>query len=76
MSAIPRLLSWSKLEEEERMEKVSKYQKSILIFKLMLIILDNILDLQPKTIHDRTQIFLGSQTEIEELHLCLHNKLS
>ena len=28
----------------------------------------DILDLQPETIHDRTQVFLGSPEEIEELH--------
>ena len=28
----------------------------------------NILDIQPETIHDRTQVFLGSKDEIERLH--------
>ena len=36
---------------------------------------DNILDLQPRTIHDRTQVFLGSTAEIQELHKYTGHKL-
>ncbi|XP_059096655.1 fructose-1,6-bisphosphatase 1-like [Tigriopus californicus] len=33
---------------------------------------EDILDIQPITIHDRTQVFLGSKHEIVDLHKCLH----
>ena len=36
---------------------------------------DDILDLQPRTIHDRTQVFLGSTAEIFELHEFTGHKL-
>ncbi len=35
----------------------------------------DVLDIKPKTIHDRTQVFLGSRKEIEELHGYLGKKL-
>ena len=35
----------------------------------------NILDIQPQTIHDRTQVFLGSVEEIEKLHGHLGTKM-
>lgn len=31
----------------------------------------NILDIQPKSIHDRTQIFMGAKEDVEELLACL-----
>ena len=37
--------------------------------------LDNILDIQPSTIHDRTQVFLGAKEDIQELHKCLKKPL-
>ena len=36
---------------------------------------DNILDIQPSTIHDRTQVFLGAEEDIQELHKCLKKPL-
>ena len=33
-----------------------------------------ILDIQPQTIHDRTQVFLGAKEEIEELHRYLNTE--
>lgn len=33
---------------------------------------EDVLDIQPLTIHDRTQVFLGSKHEIEDLHTCLN----
>ena len=35
----------------------------------------DILDIQPRTIHDRTQVFLGAVEEIEELHSFLARKV-
>ena len=35
----------------------------------------NILDIQPKTIHDRTQVFIGAKEEIEELTRYLKNEI-
>ena len=35
----------------------------------------NILDIQPKTIHDRSQIFIGAKEEIEELTRYLKNEI-
>jgi len=35
----------------------------------------NILDIQPKTIHDRSQVFIGAKEEIEELRKHLNNEI-
>ena len=35
----------------------------------------NILDIQPKTIHDRSQVFIGAKEEIEELRKYLNNDI-
>ena len=35
----------------------------------------NILDIQPTTIHDRTQVFLGAKEDIKELHRYLEKSL-
>jgi len=35
----------------------------------------NILDIQPTTIHDRTQVFLGAKEDIKELHRYLEKQL-
>ena len=35
----------------------------------------NILDIQPKTIHDRSQVFIGAKEEIEELRKYLNNEI-
>ena len=34
---------------------------------------ENVLDIQPLTIHDRCQVFLGAKEEIDTLHACLNN---
>ena len=36
---------------------------------------ENILDIQPTTIHDRTQVFLGAKEDIKELHRYLEKPL-
>ena len=36
---------------------------------------ENILDIKPSTIHDRTQVFLGAKEEILELHNYLETPL-
>lgn len=36
---------------------------------------DNILDIKPTTIHDRTQVFLGAKEDIQELHDYLQRPL-
>jgi hypothetical protein len=35
----------------------------------------NILDIQPQTIHDRTQVFLGAKEELQELHSYLNSPI-
>ena len=35
----------------------------------------NILDIQPKTIHDRSQVFIGAKEEIEEMRKYLNNEI-
>ena len=36
---------------------------------------ENILDIKPNTIHDRTQVFLGAKEDIQELHSYLEKPL-
>ena len=36
---------------------------------------ENILDIKPTTIHDRTQVFLGAKEDIQELHDYLQRPL-
>ena len=36
---------------------------------------ENILDIKPTTIHDRTQVFLGAKEDIQELHDYLQRSL-